>query len=76
MHTKRLRFARALVTALCLVTLLAGMIGPVSVLAEHTPSPASVTLVGSLQSVVGCGGDWDPGCAASHLNYDASDDVW
>lgn len=39
-------------------------------------SPASVTIVGSLQSELGCGGDWDPTCAATHLTYDANDDVW
>ncbi len=41
-----------------------------------TPDPASVTLVGDLQSELGCGTDWDPACAVSHLTYDASDDVW
>ena len=38
--------------------------------------PSSVTIAGSLQSEIGCSGDWDPGCAASHLTYDAGDDVW
>ena len=38
--------------------------------------PASVTIAGSLQSEIGCSGDWDPGCPQSHLTYDASDDVW
>src|SRR5580765_6884714 len=42
----------------------------------NTPNPTSVTIAGSLQSEAGCGGDWDPGCAATHLAYDASDDVW
>ena len=28
------------------------------------------------QSEAGCAGDWDPGCAATHLTYDAGDDVW
>ncbi|MFN8632050.1 MAG: hypothetical protein U0838_17545 [Chloroflexota bacterium] len=42
----------------------------------NTPAPASVTLAGSLQSEIGCGGDWDPACAASHLTNDAADDVW
>ena len=37
---------------------------------------SSVTIAGSLQSEIGCPGDWDPGCAASHLAYDATDDVW
>ena len=34
------------------------------------------TLVGSLQSELGCAGDWDPACAATYLTYDANDDVF
>lgn len=45
-----------------------------NVLADNTP--ASVTIAGSLQSEAGCAGDWDPGCAATHLTYDSGDDVW
>jgi glucan 1,4-alpha-glucosidase len=41
-----------------------------------TPAPTSVTVAGSLQSELGCAGDWDPACTATHLVYDASDDVW
>ena len=48
----------------------------VSSSASHTPLPTSVTIAGSLQSELGCGGDWDPDCAATHLAYDADDDVW
>ena len=44
--------------------------------ASHTPNPTAVTVAGSLQSEAGCPGDWDPGCAATHLGYDAGDDVW
>ena len=44
--------------------------------ASHTPNPTSVTIAGSLQSEAGCAGDWDPACAATHLAYDAGDDVW
>jgi len=44
--------------------------------ASHTPNPSSVTLAGSLQSELGCPGDWQPECGATHLNYDAQDDVW
>ncbi|HSP72621.1 MAG TPA: alpha-amylase family glycosyl hydrolase, partial [Gaiellaceae bacterium] len=47
-----------------------------SAVANHTPAPAKVTIAGSLQSELGCGGDWDPGCAATQLAYDANDDVW
>src|SRR5437868_13144418 len=42
----------------------------------NTPAPTSVTIAGSLQSEAGCAGDWDPACAATHLTYDAADDVW
>jgi pullulanase-type alpha-1,6-glucosidase len=35
--------------------------------AHHTPEPRTVTLVGSLQSELGCPGDWQPECAASML---------
>src|SRR5919204_2967702 len=44
--------------------------------ASHTPPPASVTIAGSLQSELGCPGDWDPGCALTGLTYDANDTVW
>ena len=43
---------------------------------SHSPSPASVTIVGSLQNEVGCASDWDPACAATMLTYDAIDGVW
>ena len=38
--------------------------------------PPSVTIAGSLQSELGCPGDWQPDCAATHLADDAVDDVW
>ena len=44
--------------------------------AAHTPAPSSVTVAGSLQEELGCPGDWQPDCAATHLGYDAEDDVW
>jgi glycosidase len=45
-------------------------------LASDTPNPSSVTIAGNLQSELGCGGDWQPECSATHLTYDANDDVW
>src|SRR5439155_957426 len=39
-------------------------------------APASVAVAGSLQSELGCPGDWQADCALTHLVYDASDDVW
>jgi glucan 1,4-alpha-glucosidase len=44
--------------------------------ASPTPNPTSVTVAGSLQSELGCAGDWDPACPATHLAFDATDDVW
>jgi pullulanase len=54
--------------------------------ASHTSSPAAVTIAGSLQSELGCSGDWDPGCsgtgpagtgtAGTGLVFDAGDGVW
>ena len=40
------------------------------------PQPASVTIAGNLQSEVGCPGDWQPDCSATHLSFDAVDQVW
>jgi alpha-amylase len=36
----------------------------------------SVTVAGSLQSEIGCAGDWDPACAASHLTFNAKNGLW
>ncbi len=61
--------------AFALITLTAGLavLAPLAALAAE---PASVTIAGSLQSELGCTGDWDPACAATHLAYDADDTVW
>jgi glycosidase/fibronectin type 3 domain-containing protein len=49
-------------------------LGPVR--ADHTPDPISVTIAGDLQSELGCPGDWQPECSATHLAFDGTDDVW
>jgi hypothetical protein len=38
--------------------------------------PGSVGIPGSYQSEAGCAGDWDPGCPATQLIYDANGDIW
>lgn len=58
------------------IILLAVWFQPFSVFASHTPDPTSVTVAGSLQSELGCSGDWQPDCANTHLLFDADDDVW
>ena len=44
--------------------------------AEPQPAVDSVTVAGSLQDEIGCPGDWQPDCAASHLGFDTSDGRW
>ncbi len=43
---------------------------------SDTPAPQSVTIAGTIQSVLGCDGDWMPECEATFLNYSAADDLW
>src|SRR5215211_9246861 len=38
-----------------------------NVQASHTANPTNVTVAGSLQSELGCSGDWQPDCANTHL---------
>jgi pullulanase-type alpha-1,6-glucosidase len=45
-------------------------------LASDVPQPGSVNIPGSLQSELGCPGDWQPECAATFLTLDAADTVW
>ncbi len=73
-HTRLLTIAAASV-------LLAGMVlgvaaRPQAALANHTSDPTSVTIAGSLQSELGCPGDWQPECANTFLADDATDEVW
>jgi glycosidase/chitodextrinase len=46
------------------------------VAANHTATPASVTIAGDLQSELGCPGDWQPDCGASQLPFDSNDQAW
>ena len=55
---------------------LAGFASPTTVLASDTPDPTQVVVVGSLQSELGCPGDWQPECAGTGLTFDAVDGVW
>jgi glycosidase len=61
-----------LLIAAMLLSSFAAMGTPRHVLA----APTTVTIAGSLDAAIGCAGDWDPACAAAHLTYDATDDVW
>jgi hypothetical protein len=39
-------------------------------------NPTAVTIAGTFETSLGCGGAWDPACVAAHLVYDANSDVW
>lgn len=65
---------RRLLSLLCLIPLALGSF------AQATPAARAatdmVTLAGSLQTELGCATDWQADCAATHLTFDATDQVW
>ena len=67
-------YSRGLLVGTLLAALMTAPAGVVE--AAATPDPNSVTIAGDLQSELGCPGDWQPDCAATHLTADAVDDVW
>ncbi len=44
--------------------------------AQNTPLPQSVTIAGTVQSALGCSGDWQPECENTFLVYSAANDLW
>ena len=64
------KLAAALAAACATPLALGGLALPAS--ADHTAVPQAVALVGSLQSEIGCPGDWQPDCAASRRVVEAS----
>ena len=57
----------ALLAALALVVGLVVPLAAAPATADHTAVPSRVTLMGSLMSELGCGGDWDESCSATDL---------
>ena len=76
MNTRKLAFSRFFISCISLITLISGVLAPMPVLASQAAAASSVTIAGSLQQELGCSGDWQPDCAATHLAYDGGDDVW
>ena len=58
---------RRLAVVLAAVTVIVGPLAAQPAAADHTPTPEVVTLVGLLQSELGCPGDWQPDCAQTRL---------
>ena len=64
-------------TTLVAVLAAALLAQPVVANADHTPTPSVVALVGSLQSELGCPGDWQPECPQTRLSpVPGSPDLW
>ncbi|GAB4578846.1 MAG: pullulanase-type alpha-1,6-glucosidase [Anaerolineales bacterium] len=49
---------------------------PVYTVSSEKPQPATVTIPGTIQSVLGCPGDWQPDCANTFLTFDEVDRIW
>ena len=64
-----LRFLLPLLLLILLVPTDAG-------LAQTNPLPGSVTIAGTIQSALGCPGDWQPECEDTGLNFDPDNDLW
>jgi pullulanase len=74
MHNKKLFQWCLTIFALC-----GALTSPIDinrVHAQDNPAPDTVTIAGTLQSELGCSGDWMPSCTATDLVYDANSDVW
>jgi len=44
--------------------------------ALESPNPRTVTIAGTIQSSIGCSGDWLLDCASTVLTYDPNADIW
>ncbi|HEX2914473.1 MAG TPA: alpha-amylase family glycosyl hydrolase [Chloroflexia bacterium] len=63
-----------MLTGLLLTLVLSLFMGPVPF--AHAAAPNTVTLVGTVQTAGGCGGTWDPTCAATHMTLSMRDGVY
>ncbi len=68
--------ARRCVSMLVLMASVIALMPAPAIRADHTPPPEKVTIPGTLQSELGCAGDWQPDCDKTALTYDPEDDVW
>ncbi|MBX0331387.1 pullulanase-type alpha-1,6-glucosidase [Oscillochloris sp. ZM17-4] len=72
MSLRRWSLVAAMLPALAL--LLAPLAPPAA--ARQGDGPRTVTIPGTIQSALGCPGDWQPACAGTYLAYDPAADVW
>jgi len=44
--------------------------------AQVSTQPDTATIAGTMQSELGCTGDWMPGCEKTYLTFDANSNIW
>lgn len=81
MNTQFLSTRIRLIGAFLLSLLLLTVINTSTLLAqrddpENIPQPESVTIAGTMQTQLGCAGNWNTGCTETMLTYDPEDDLW
>mgnify|MGYP005840140877 FL=1 len=67
---------RRFLSALSVLLLICWSLASFPVAAQNTPDPKTVTIPGTIQSVLGCPGDWQPSCSITYLTYDPAVDLW
>ena len=72
--TCRRSYAR--LSALALVLLLTVRLPAWPAHAQGSPEPTTVSIPGTIQSKLGCDGDWQPACEKTFLTYDAQAGIW
>ena len=63
-------------TIIFLIGILFSLVEPSPARAQDNTNPDTVTIAGTMQSELGCSGDWMPGCEVTNLVFDANSDVW
>ena len=76
MRTLRLRRLHAITLFVFLCTLLPLSSFSRPAAAQAPEQPEIVAIPGTIQSKLGCPGDWQPTCDKTFLTYDAEDGVW
>lgn len=74
-------FRRPFIFRLIIPVILIGVLGTAVLITSaqeqpNTPRPDTVTIAGTIQSVLGCPGDWQPECDKTFLTYNAIGDLW
>ncbi len=78
-HSGKERVANPRYIVMLLLALLIGVYSPALAQRddpENIEPPDSVIIAGTLQTPLGCSGDWNTTCAETMLTYDADSDLW